>query len=59
MSDMLLSFVLKTLKPYFGGLSIEFDRDNQLVKIKQKGQTTELTFDQAITEIEKLFDDDK
>ena len=57
--SQLLKFILKTLKPYFGGMKISFDRANELVIIEQKGKKSVLTFDQAIAEVEKLFDDDK
>lgn len=53
---MLLDFVLKTLKPFLAGVSIKFDRQKRLVIITQKGSTRTLTFDEAIDEIEKLFD---
>ena len=56
--SQLLKLVLKTLKPYFGGMKITFDRDKQLVHIEQKGKETTLTYDQAISEVEKLFDDE-
>ena len=56
--SQILKFVLKTLKPYFGGMKISFDRANELVIIEQKGTKTVLTFDQAIAEVEKLFDDE-
>ena len=55
--SLLLKFVSQTIKPMLGDLKITFDREARMVKIVQKGQEIELTFDQAITEIEKLFND--
>jgi len=57
--SQLLKFILNTLKPYFGGMKITFDRANELVIIEQNGKKTVLTYEQAIAEVEKLFDDDK
>jgi hypothetical protein len=50
--------MLNTLKPYLGGMKITFDRANELVVIEQKGMKTVLTYEQAICEVEKLFDDE-
>ena len=55
MSGGLLKFVLTTLRPLLGNVSVRFDRENQTVTIVQKGGETTLTYDQAIDEIEKLF----
>lgn len=54
MSD-LLNFVLKTLKPYFGNIKIEVDRENKKVTIRQKEQVRILTYDEVIDEIERMF----
>ena len=54
MSD-LLGFVLKTLKPFFGETRITVDREKKIVKIMRKGQTKELTYDEVIDEIERIF----
>jgi len=55
----ILKFVLQALRPYFGGIKISFDRDNELVIIEQKGKKTVITYDQAIDEVEKLFNNEK
>ena len=54
MSD-LLGFVLKTLKPFFGDTRIIVDREKKIVKITRKGQFMELTYDEVIDEIERIF----
>jgi len=54
MSD-LFGFVLKTLKPFFGETRITVDREKKIVKITSLGRAKELTYDEVIDEIERIF----
>ncbi len=51
----LLKFLLATLKPWLGNLTITVDREKRIVYFEQKGQVTELTYDQVIDRVEELF----
>ena len=54
MSD-LLGFVLKTLRPFFGGMTIEVDRQAKTVTIKRKQEVRVMRYDEVIDEIERIF----
>jgi hypothetical protein len=43
------------MKPFLRGITVHVDREKKLVIIEQKGDRTELTFDQVADRIEELF----
>lgn len=52
----LLDFILVSLKPFLKGIKVTVDREKKVVIIEQKGDRTELSFDQVADRIEELFD---
>jgi hypothetical protein len=51
----LLDFIIATLKPFLKGITVHVDREKKIVIIEEKGDRTELTFDEVADRIEELF----
>ena len=51
----ILSVMLKTFKPFFGDFKVIVDRDRKIVTIRRQEKDIELTYDQVIDEVEKVF----
>lgn len=49
--------LLNQLKILYGDLKFEFDRQNQIVRVKKQGEIKEYTYDEVVDLLEKMLND--